>query len=179
VQREGLTPILTVLSEARIAKAEDGSHKLTHEETRHAYIEHLSKGLDIEPALRPVLEKIDADEGGLSGAIVDFFQFQAEPAIEQHVSKELLRLSKQIAIQDDAITKEWVADPKITYLRSELEVSRPQDAIRIFYALKVISDDLGRTSSHPELRTKIDEFLSPASPVTAQGIVEAMKTIGA
>ena len=177
VQREGLTPILTVLSEARIAKAEDVSHKLTHEETRRAYIEHLSKGLDIDAALRPVLEKIDADEGGLSGAIVDFFQ--AEPAIEQHVSKELLRLSKQIAIQDDAITKEWVADPKITYLRSELEVSRPQDAIRIFYALKVISDDLGRTSSHPELRTKIDEFLSPGSPVTAQGIVEAMKTIGA
>ncbi|MEE8098606.1 MAG: hypothetical protein V3T13_01575 [Hyphomicrobium sp.] len=175
VQREGLTPILTVLSEARIAKAEDVSHKLTHEETRQAYIEHLSKGLDIDPALRPVLEKIDADEGGLSGGIVDFFR--AEPAIEQHVSKELLRLSKQIAIQDDAITKEWVADPKITYLRSELEVSRPQDAIRIFYALKVISDDLGRTSSHPELRTKIDEFLSPASPVTAQGIVEAMKTI--
>ncbi|MEE8253410.1 MAG: hypothetical protein V3R17_05695 [Hyphomicrobium sp.] len=176
VQREGLTPILTVLSEAKIAKAEDVSHKLTHEETRRAYIEHLSKGLDIDPALRPVLEKIDADEGGLSGGIVDFFR--AEPAIEQHVSKELLRLSKQIAIQDDAITKEWVADPKITYLRSELEVSRPQDAIRIFYALKVISDDLGRTSSHPELRTKIDEFLSPASPVTAQGIVEAMKTIG-
>ncbi|MFA9443405.1 MAG: hypothetical protein ACERIG_07385 [Hyphomicrobium sp.] len=177
VQREGLTPILTVLSEAKIAKADDVSHKLTHEETRKAYIEHLSKGLDIEPALRPVLEKIDADEGGLSGAIVDFFQ--AEPAIEQHVSKELLRLSKQIAIQDDAITKEWVADPKITYLRSELEVSRPQDAIRIFYALKVIRDDLGRKSSHPELRAKIDEFLSPASPVTAQGIVEAMKTIGA
>jgi hypothetical protein len=175
VQREGLTPILTVLSEARIAKAEDVSHKLTHEETRHAYIEHLSKGLDIDPALRPVLEKIDADEGALSGGIVDFFQ--AEPAIEQHVYKELLRLSKQIAIQDDAITKEWVADPKITYLRSELEVSRPQDAIRIFYALKVISDDLGRTSSHPELRTKIDEFLSPASPVTAQGIVEAMNML--
>jgi hypothetical protein len=58
-------------------------------------------------------------------------------------------------------------------------VSRPQDAIRIFYALKVISDDLGRKSSHPELRRKIDEFLSPASPVTAQGIVEVMKTIGA
>ncbi len=177
VQREGLTPILTVLSEARIAKAEDVSHKLTHEETRQAYIEHLSKGLDIDPALRPVLEKIDADEGALSGAFVDFFQ--AEPAIEQHVYKELLRFSKQIAIQDDAITKEWVADPKITYLRSELEVSRPQDTIRIFHALKVIRDDLGRTSSHPELRTKIDEFLSPASPVTAQGIVEAMKTIGA
>ena len=177
VQREGLTPILTVLSEARISRTEDVSHKLTQEETRQAYIEHLSKGLDIDPALRPVLEKIDADEGALSGGIVDFFQ--AEPAIEQHVSKELLRLSKQIAIQDDAITKEWVADPKITYLRSELEVSRPQDTIRIFHALKVISDDLGRTSSHPELRTKIDEFLSPASPVTAQGIVEAMKTIGA
>jgi hypothetical protein len=176
VQREGLTPILTVLSEARIAKTDDVSHKLTQEETRQAYIEHLSKGLDIDPALRPVLEKIDADEGALSGGIVDFFQ--AEPAIEQHVSKELLRLSKQIAIQDDAITKEWVADPKITYLRSELEVSRPQDTIRIFHALKVIRDDLGRTSSHPELRTKIDEFLSPASPVTAQGIVEAMKTIG-
>lgn len=176
VQREGLTPILTVLSEARIAKTDDVSHKLTQEETRQAYIEHLSKGLDIDPALRPVLEKIDADEGALSGGIVDFFQ--AEPAIEQHVSKELLRLSKQIAIQDDAITKEWVADPKITYLRSELEVSRPQATIRIFHALKVIRDDLGRTSSHPELRTKIDEFLSPASPVTAQGIVEAMKTIG-
>jgi hypothetical protein len=38
---------------------------------------------------------------------------------------------------------------------------------------------LGRKSSHPELRRKIDEFLSPASPVTAQGIVEVMKTIGA
>jgi hypothetical protein len=177
VQREGLTPILTVLSEAKIANAEDTSYKLTHEETKQAYIEHLSKGLELDPALRAVIEKIDADEGGLSGAMVDFFK--AEPAIQQHVTNELLRLSKQIALLDDTITKEWMADPKITYLRSELEASRPQDAIKIFYALKTISDDLGRTSSRPELRSRIDEFLSPEKPVTAQAVIETLRTAAA
>jgi hypothetical protein len=176
VQREGLTPILTVLSEAKIAKAEDVSHKLTHEETRQAYIEHLSKGLELDPAARPVLQKIDADEGELSGAIVNFFR--AEPAIEQHVYKELSQLSEQLAKQDDVITKAWMADPKITYLRSELETSSIQHAMRDYYTLKTISEDLSRMNSHPELRAKIDEFLSPASPVTAQGIVEAMEAVG-
>ena len=177
VQREGLTPILTVLSEAKIAKAEDATHKLTHEETKKAYIEHLSKGLELDPALRPVIEKIDADEGKLSGAMVEFFG--AEPAIQQHVHQEMSLLSRQLSSLDDAITKEWMADPKITYLRSELEVSRPQDAIRIFYALKTISEDLARTNGHPELRARIDEFLAPGSHKTAQGVINSLETAGA
>jgi len=71
-----------------------------------------------------------------------------------------------------------MADPKITYLRSELETSSIQHAMRDYYTLKTISEDLSRMNSHPELRAKIDEFLSPASPVTAQGIVEAMEAVG-
>lgn len=175
VQTEGLTPLLTVLNEAVLSRAEEGadtSDKLTHDQTKQAYIEHLSKGVDIDENARPVIEKIIDGQSTLDGALVTFFA--SEPVIEQHVSKELVELSGKISARDDEITKEWMADPKITYLRSELAASGIQDAVRTYYKLQIIRDDLARNGSAPDVREKIEGFLNPDGAVTVEELGAAL-----
>ncbi len=182
VQTEGLTPLLTVLNEAVLSRsneeegATDTSEKLTHEQTKQAYIENLSKGVGIDESARPVIEKIIEGEVGLDGALVTFFT--AEPTIEQHVVKEMDRISNEISIQDDAIMKKWLADHK-TYLRSELAASGIQRAIRIYYKLQIIRDDLARNASASNIQEKIDGFLNPDGSVTADEVAAALRSASA
>lgn len=202
VDREGLTPLLAVLSEPGdqlIGGASTGGTGqspsnvplLPRPETRKRYLEALCPGAGVPVEAVSVLERIVQANADIEVALHAFYD--QWPVVSSHLHREQPRVAREVSQSGEALSKAWIKDDATIYPITELPATELETATVTYWVLATIRDDVTRAAlgeaaaGGTEQRTaeiraavgQISQFLDPGSGMDARVAIEALERLAA
>jgi hypothetical protein len=179
IDREGLTPLLDVLSEPGVPleQTPKGGKLLPRPDTQRLYSVALAKAIGESETVVPAIEHIARDAQALEQQL----QAMVErwPAIHEHISRKQKYIARDVSQAAQALTNEWIRDDATTYPLSEIPRSSLEQAAALVWELRAIVHDFERNGDTAAEVGAIKAFLDAGEDAHVESVLDALAKLEA